>query len=136
MAKTTDKNRKYKRTVSGFENMISILMIVLVVVVFIGLARISYVFGYNVFNEQAMAEEPGEDVTVTIPADSSALSVGHILKKAGLIENEWIFMAQERLSAYHDEIKPGTYTLNTSETPTQMMAIMAPEEDESGSGKN
>ncbi len=136
MAKTTDKNRKYKRTVSGFENMISILMIVLVVVVFIGLARISYVFGYNVFNEQAMAEEPGEDVTVTIPADSSALSVGHILKKAGLIENEWIFMAQERLSAYHDEIKPGTYTLNTSETPTQMMAIMALEEDESGSGKN
>ena len=136
MAKTTDKNRKYKRTVSGFENMISILMIVLVVVVLIGLARISYVFGYNVFNEQAMAEEPGEDVTVTIPADSSALSVGHILKKAGLIENEWIFMAQERLSAYHDEIKPGTYTLNTSETPTQMMAIMAPEEDESGSGKN
>jgi UPF0755 protein len=136
MAKTTDKNRKYKRTVSGFENMISILMVVLVVVVFIGLARISYVFGYNVFNEQAMAEEPGEDVTVTIPADSSALSVGRILKKAGLIENEWIFMAQERLSAYHDEIKPGTYTLNTSETPTQMMAIMAPEEDESGSGKN
>ncbi len=136
MAKTTDKNRKYKRTVSGFENMISILMIVLVVVVLIGLARISYVFGYNVFNEQAMAEEPGEDVTVTIPADSSALSVGHILKKAGLIENEWIFMAQERLSAYHDEIKPGTYTLNTSETPTQMMAIMALEEDESGSGKN
>lgn len=136
MAKTTDKNRKYKRTVSGFENMISILMVVLVVVVFIGLARISYVFGYNVFNEQAMAEEPGEDVTVTIPADSSALSVGRILKKAGLIENEWIFMAQERLSAYHDEIQPGTYTLNTSETPTQMMAIMAPEEDESGSGKN
>lgn len=129
--KKTEKN--YRRTVAGFSGMISVLMVILGVVVLVWLGRTAYVFGYRIFNEKAMEDEPGTDIEVTIPEDASALEVGRILKKAGLIEDAWVFAAQERLSAYHNDIKPGTYTLNTSKTPTQLLALLAPEEEDDGS---
>lgn len=128
--KVKRKNKKYRRTVAGFHSMISVLLMVLAAFVIIWLGRRAYVFGYRIFNETAMEEEPGKDIEVVIPEDASALEVGRILKKAGLIEDAWVFVVQEKLSAYHDDIKAGNYTLNTSQTPTQLLAAISPQEED------
>ena len=127
--KATDQKR-YRAAVEGFTSVIHVLVLILVVLMLIFLGRQAYRFGYDVFNEKGMEAAPGRDVSVTIPEMSSAREIGEILKEAGLIEDVTVFTAQERLSAYHDKVKAGTYTLNTSMTPTQMLSVMGAEEEE------
>ena len=47
-----------------------------------------------------------------------------------------LFVLQEKLAGYKDGLKAGTYTLNTSMTPDEMIQIMAAssEEDQDGEG--
>lgn len=121
----TEQDSKYKAALFGARGIIRILLVVLLIVMIAWLGRTAYTFGYAIFNEQAVDKAPGTDVTVEIPKDASAGQIGKILKKAGLIADVNIFVAQERLSAYHGKLKDGTFVLNTSETATQMMAILA-----------
>ena len=118
-----------------FVNMAAMLVrifIVLVLVSFIyKLGFIAYDFGYRVFAEEAMSGEPGRDIDVTIPMGSSAMDIGEILENAGLIRDKKLFFVQERLSEYHGKLSPGEYTLNTSQTAQDMMAIMAENEEAS-----
>ena len=108
------------------------IFIVLVLVSFIyKLGFIAYDFGYRVFAEEAMSGEPGRDIDVTIPMGSSAMDIGEILENAGLIRDKKLFFVQERLSEYHGKLSPGEYTLNTSQTAQDMMAIMAENEEAS-----
>ena len=121
------KNRDvgYAVALFGAKGVIRILLYVLVAIFFISIARMSYVFGYSIFNEQAIASAPGQDVLVEIPEGASTREIADILVKNDLIESGWIFIAQERLSSYHGKLQSGTYLLNTSEKPTEMMRIMA-----------
>ena len=98
----------------------------------------SYVFGYSIFNEQPIASEPGQDVLVEIPEGASTRDIADILVKNDLVESRWIFIAQERLSSYHGQLQSGTYLLNTSEKPTEMMRILAgiDTEGQPGSGSS
>ena len=121
------KNRDvgYAVALFGAKGVIRILLYVLVAIFFISIARMSFVFGYSIFNEQAIASAPGQDVLVEIPEGASTREIADILVKNDLIESGWIFIAQERLSSYHGQLQSGTYLLNTSEKPTQMMRILA-----------
>ena len=95
------------------------------------LAFKAYDFGYRVFAEPAVAEGTGIDVVVQIPLGSDASEIGKILKNAGLINDDKLFVAQELLSEYHGKLEPGTYSLNTSMTSEEMMAAMSPATEES-----
>ena len=130
------KNRDVGYTVAlfGAKGVIRILLYVLVAIFFISIARMSYVFGYSIFNEQAIASEPGQDVLVEIPEGASTREIADILVKNDLIESGWIFIAQERLSSYHGKLQSGTYLLNTSEKPTEMMRILAGKDTEGQPG--
>ena len=128
---TGKKQKRYRAAVEGLRSALHILILILVVLIIVFLGRFSYRFGYAVFNEKAMEEAPGRDIAVTIPELPSARDVGEVLKEAGLIEDVRVFIVQERLSAYHDKVKAGEYTLNTSMTPTEMLAILCPEEETS-----
>ena len=108
------------------------LLIVLVLVSFIyKLGFIAYDFGYRVFAEGAISSEPGRDIEVTIPMGASAMDIGEILENSGLIKDKNLFFVQERLSEYHGKLSPGEYTLNTSQTAQEMMALMAEDEEAS-----
>lgn len=126
-------NRKrsagYKAAINGAKGIVRILVYLLIIVFIVFLGKTAYTYGYAIFNEEAMAEAPGEDVVIEIPEGATVNDIGQILKDRGLIENVNIFIAQERVSAYHGDIDPGIYTLNTSETPTEMMEIMAADEE-------
>ena len=57
-----------------------------------------------------------------------------MLEEEGLVRDDLLFYAQLKLSAYSQKLQPGVYTLNTSMTGKDMMAIMAavPEEESDG----
>lgn len=103
----------------------SILVALLVVVGLVKLGTFCYDFGYRVFTEAPVDEEPGRDVVVQITSDMSEHDIGTTLEEKGLIEDGTLFLAQLKLSAYSGKLLPGIYTLNTSMAAKDMMVIMA-----------
>jgi cell division protein YceG involved in septum cleavage len=103
----------------------------LLLVVIVKGAQTSYNFGHEIFYVSSVDEEPGRDVRIRIPSGSSAEDVAELLEDEGLIKNKASFYVQARFFQY--EITPGTYTLNTSMTPRQMLEIIdtGPEAEES-----
>ena len=123
---------KVRRAFMSIAAMLVRLFIVLVLVSFIyKLGFNAYDFGYRIFAEEPITEEPGRNIDVTIPMGSSAMEIGEILENSGLIRDKKLFFLQERLSEYHGKLAPGEYTLNTSQTAQDMMEIMAEEEESS-----
>ena len=123
---------KVRRAFMTMAAMLVRLLIVLVLISFIyKLGFKAYDFGYRIFAEPPVTEEPGRDIDVTIPMGSSAMDIGEILENAGLIRDKKLFYLQERLSEFHGKLAPGDYTLNTSLSAHEMMKIMAEEEEAS-----
>lgn len=99
-------------------------------------AMLAYDYGYRIFTEPAMAQEgEGRDITVEITMGKSALEVGEILEQKGLVRDGRLFYIQNLLSEYSGKLAPGTYTLNTSMTAREMMAVMAVKDEESEDGE-
>ena len=107
--------------------------VLVLLVVFIGIFKAStfcYEFGYRIFSEEPVESEPGNDVVVQIDEGDSAVDIGKKLEEKGLIRDSELYVAQYYLSAYVDELLPGTYTLNTSMTTKEMLVVMStPVED-------
>ena len=107
--------------------------VLVLLVVFIGIFKAStfcYEFGYRIFSETPVESEPGNDVVVQIDEGDSAFDIGKKLEEKGLIRDSELYVAQYYLSAYVDELLPGTYTLNTSMTTKEMLVVMStPVED-------
>jgi UPF0755 protein len=107
------------------ETALRIIILIIVASIVYKAGNSAYDFGYRIFSEKPMTLGNGRNVVVTIPEDQSPREVGEILRQHGLIRDANLFFCQELLSAYHGKLEPGTYTLNTSMTSTQMMAVMA-----------
>lgn len=109
---------------------IGILLLVLVIFGICYLAKQAYSFGYRVYTEEPMEEEPGTDVLVEVTSGMNDRQIGEMLQKKGLIRDASLFVVQLKISAYADDIKPGTYVLNTSMTAEEMCGNMAAEQEE------
>jgi UPF0755 protein len=105
----------------------SILVALLVIMGLVKLGNYCYDFGYRVFTEAPMEEEPGRDVIVNITSGMSDMDIGELLVEKGLIRDKFLFYVQLRLASYAGELNPGVYTLNTSMEPKDMMAVLAAE---------
>ena len=103
---------------------------VCVAVLIIWVGKITYTFGYNVFNQQPMSPGEGQEVTVVIKEDASVYQIGKTLKSKGLIESPLVFCVQVRLYNYNGKLKPGTYLISTAYTPARIMGILAGETEE------
>ena len=110
--------------------LIEILLILVLVFVIWGAGRWAYSFGYAIFAEQTVEEEPGTDIQVTITEGESNRQISKMLEEKGLIRDANPFYVRLMLTDYKKLIKPGTYTLNTSMQSEEMMAVMAGETDE------
>ena len=91
-----------------------------VIVVVFKLAVGAYDFGFQVFAD--IPKDEGDGRTVNVTQDSK--DVGKLLENKGLIDNATVFYVQEALSEYKDEIKPGTYELNTAMSVEEMLETM------------
>ncbi len=107
-----------------------VVVVCLIMVLYKG-ASSAYYYGYSVFNDAAMEEEPGTNVSVTITKDATKKEIGNVLVEKGLIENATVFWIQTLMVEKGDEMKPGRYELNTSMTAYEMISVMAAEEEES-----
>lgn len=130
------KKDGYDHAVDGFRGMLRVLLYILLIVFFIFIGRTAYVYGYDVFNEQSAEKSPGRDVTVTVPENASVGEIASILKDKGVIRDKSLFRVQERLSAYHGKMKGGTYKVNTSQKPTEIMAILSGDSTVSSAGSS
>ncbi|MBR4580761.1 MAG: endolytic transglycosylase MltG [Lachnospiraceae bacterium] len=104
--------------------------IALAVFVLYKVSLFAYDYGYRIFAEEPVDREPGIDINVAIVEGKSVKEIGQLLQEKGLIRDGKLFVLQEKLSEYSGDLRPGQYTLNTSQTPYEMMAIMAATDEE------
>ena len=111
---------------------IAFAILVALIFVYIGvrLCATAYDFGYRVFTEPAMEEEPGQDVLIQIKDDMTAKDIGDVMEEKGLIRDSRLFQIQLKWSAYADKMAPGVYSLNTSMTPKEMIVSIAQSAEE------
>ena len=108
----------------------SILIILVVIYATIHFVKIGYDYGFRLYTETAVDEEPGRDVMVQIKEDMSLNDIAKMMEEKGLVRDSNLFFVQFRLSNYHKQIKPGVYMLNTSMEPKALMKAIAPKEEE------
>lgn len=109
--------------ISTIIKMVAALIVILLLIHYMGL---SYSYGREIFNQTAVdAEGSGKDVAITVSLGESVSEIAADLKKNGLIEDKTLFRLQEMFSEYHGAEQAGTYTLNTSMKPDEMLKLMA-----------
>ena len=108
------------------------LFIAIAVIVVVTVGTKAYTFGNKIFNERAVdTVDNAKVVDVTI---SSGVSASQLYDK-GLIDDKTVFYFQVKLSDYKDKFKDGTYSLNTSMKPTDMMKVLSGVSDSSDDDK-
>lgn len=110
--------------------MVKIVVIILVIMVVYRLGSMAYSYGERIFGEPPMESAPGTDIVITVGSEDSVRDIADNLKAAGLIRDAGLFVLQERLAGYKEGVKAGTYTLNTSMTPEELIQTMAASSDE------
>ena len=114
-----------------FSVCLSVIVFVVFAFLLYRMGEYSFDFGYRVFTEKAMTtEENAKDKVVRITSDMGAKEIGDLLESKELIRDSNLFVVQLMLSAYKDDMKPGTYTLSTSMTAKEMMQVISAEEEE------
>jgi len=69
-----------------------------------------------------------DDITAVVIEEGMRLKeVAKMLEKGGVIRDAGIFKVQNKLSHYSSSFEAGTYTLNTSMTNEEIMAILSGE---------
>ena len=116
--------------ISIFSTVFKIVLAIIIVMLVYKWSMTAYEYGQRVFNEPPMSVGSGRTVTFVVKEGESAKEIGDNLEKNGLIRDAALFRIQEMLSAYKDEMKPGTYELSTSMTTDEMMSIMSMEAEE------
>ena len=115
---------------SIFATVFKIVLAIIIVMLVYKWSLVAYEYGQRVFNEPPMTVGEGRTVTVIVEEGDGAKEIGATLEQYGLIRDAGLFRIQEMFSAYKDDLKPGTYELNTSMTTDEMMQIMASQTEE------
>lgn len=102
-----------------------ILMLIAALVMFWAGSK-AYTFGHSIFDEQSVdTVGNARETEVTIPENVSASQLSKIIYEKGLTKDRNIFYFQVKLSEYDGKFIAGTYTLNTSMKPTEIMKTLA-----------
>ena len=101
-----------------------VIFAVVIMFIFKGITA-AYEFGYKVFADEPVSLNNGRTISVGVSENASVKDVANMLEEKGLINDSKLFVVQELLSAYHNEIKPGIYDLRTDMTAHDMLQIMA-----------
>ena len=104
-----------------------IVIIAVIAMIVYKAASMAYDYGYRVFAEEPVDTAPGIDMEVVIEEGMGPKEIGAFLESRGLIKDGTLFYLQNILSKYEGDLKGGTYTLNTSMTTEEMMAIISGE---------
>lgn len=93
------------------------------------LGQKAYQFGYSVCAGEAVSMPPGKDVAFVYEEGISHKRLAELLAKKGLVKDASVFYVQLLLSKEKDKLQPGNYVLNTSDTPEELLKLLAHEID-------
>lgn len=103
-----------------------IILVLIAALVMFWAGSKAYTFGHSIFDEQSVdTAENARETEVTIPENVSASQLAKIMYEKGLTKDQNIFYFQVKLSEYNGKFIAGTYTLNTSMKPTEIMKTLA-----------
>lgn len=103
--------------------MVKIITYTVMIMLLLVLGVKGFGFGQAVFSEQGTQESPGKDISVSIPKGAGESVVTDILQDNGLIgKNTSVFRIQCLI--YEAEFNEGTYTLNTSSSPEDIIEAL------------
>lgn len=123
-----------KQIVGAVAGTVTKVVVAAVVLMFIYRYSImAYDYGYRIFGEEAVDEEPGRNISVEVAESDSVEDIGQMLEQKGLIRDAKLFVIQEKLSGLENGIGSGTYELNTAMTVDEMLEIMAASKEETAS---
>lgn len=108
---------------------VRIALIIIAIVCISNYAKKAYDFGYRVFAEEPMSAPPGRDISFVVGNDDSQSDIYQMLEDKGIIRDHTLFSIQKKLSVYKDDIKPGSYTLNTSMNSDEILEVLVGKEN-------
>ncbi len=111
---------------------IRISIYVLLLTFLIVFAQRGYKFGVAVFTDKGVDDAPGKDVTVVVNSGDGSMEVARALESQGIIKDARVFFVQTIL--YSGKFKPGTYTINTSSSPDDIIEILSAGEQKTEEG--
>ena len=120
-------NKKRKKKKSSISRTGTLIVAVAVILLGYLIASQAYKFGYRLFAEEPMSLAPGIEKVVVIEEGMNLKEVAKMLQKGGVIRDAGIFKVQNKFSHYSSNFEPGTYTLNTSMTNDEIMAVLSGE---------
>lgn len=112
--------------ISFFMTLVRLILLVLLVVLLYKGVTVGFAIGHSVFAPKARDRSPGKTFTVSVAKGQSTYDVGKELEKRDVIESAESFVIQAKLYDY--DVKPGTYTLNTSQNSLDYLKIMDSED--------
>lgn len=116
-----------KATLSIGLFLVRLAICILVITGIYSLGKAAYTCGYSIVSDVPVDPEPGRDVEVTVSGDMDIKDIAKLLERRGLINDSDIFRLQLKVNKYEDKLKPGSYELNTSMTPKEIMEALSAE---------
>lgn len=107
------------------EAVIKAAVLVAIILFVVRTASSAYDFGYRVFADEPVSSGEGRTITVAVSEGDDIGTIAQMLEDKGLIRDAKLFRVQELLSAYHDDILPGIYDLNTAMKAEEMLQMMS-----------
>lgn len=89
----------------------------------------AYSFGYQVVAQEALSRPPGKDVAVTLDNGMTGEELAELLEEKGLVRDAKVFYVQMLFSKEKHQLKKGSYLLNTSQTPEEMLKVLSRQEE-------
>lgn len=122
-------------TVALAGTIVRVALVILAAICIMKIAGKAYDFGYRIFAEEPMSAPPGRDINVVVTNGDSQSEIIQMLEDKGIIRDHMLFTIQKKLSLYKDDIKPGSYTLNTSMTTDEILEVIVGKEDDDDDGE-
>ena len=117
-----------KRSAALFAGMsvCRLLIWVLAAWILIKAGKSAYSFGYQVFAQRPVSSPPGKNVSVTVSEGMTGAELGESFEEIGNLSG-MPRSSRCRWSCQNikNQIHPGTYILNSSQTADEMLAVLA-----------
>lgn len=109
MGDTRDRMGAAGVAVAGGFFKIALYVCVAVLIIWIG--KVTYQFGYDIFNQHAMSPGEGQEVTVVIKEDATSYDIARTLKSKGLIDDALVFVVQGKIIQLQRQNETGNLSL-------------------------
>ena len=119
-------------TIAFAGTVVRVALVIFAVICIRNFAGKAYDFGYRIFAEEPMSPPPGRDINFVVNSSDSQKEIIQMLEDKGIIRDHMLFTIQKKLSLYKDDIKPGSYDLNTSMGYEEILEVFSGKKGEDG----